>query len=322
MHGADHADSWQPPTHAPCCNIQQQFEQLAQQIPYQTLVLPAEVQRIQPALKIDIKRLDAVHAQISGNKFFKLKYNLIEARRLGYHQLLSFGGAYSNHIAALAFAAQQFGFQSHGIIRGEELAQHPLNATLHVAQQHGMQLEFVSRQRYRALQQPEALAQLQHDYPEHYILPEGGSNALAIQGCQEIITDADRAAYDLICVAVGTGSTIAGIIQASAVTQQLLGFSALRGDFLNSQVQALTTRQNWRITDDYCFGGYAKSSPKLLSFMQDFETTQRIPLEPIYTAKMLYGIFDLIQQGYFEDRPRVLVIHTGGLQGRSEYHTP
>ena len=318
MHGADlQTDLREPPVQASSFSLAQQFEQLAQQIPYQSIVLPAELQRIQPNLKIDIKRLDAVHAQISGNKFFKLKYNLIEAQRLGYHKLLSFGGAYSNHIAALAFAAQHFCFQSHAMIRGEELAHRPLNPTLHLAQQHGMQLEFVTRQHYRDLQQPDALQQLQHDYPDHYILPEGGSNALAIQGCQEIITDTDRAGYDLICVAVGTGSTLAGMIQASAATQQLLGFSALKGDFLTPQVQALTSKRNWRITDAYCLGGYAKSSPELLAFMQDFEKTQQIPLEPIYTAKMLYGIFALIRQAYFKDTPRVLVIHSGGLQGRA-----
>ena len=263
-----------------------------------------------------IRRLDLVHPQISGNKFFKLKYNFLEAKRQGYQHILSFGGAYSNHIAATAFAAQQFGFQSVGVIRGEELADRPLNPTLATAQQFGMQLHFVSRDEYRRKQQPEYLAELARQFPEHYVIPEGGTNALAIQGCQEILKDSD-AQFDVICCAVGTGGTISGLIEASHAHQQILGFSALKGSFLKDEVAQLTKKTNWNILDDYCCGGYAKTSAALVQFIRDFEAEFSILLEQVYTAKMLMGIFDLIEKNYFPARSKLLVIHSGGLQGRN-----
>ena len=261
-----------------------------------------------------------VHPQISGNKFFKLKYNFLEAQKLGFKKLLTFGGAYSNHIAATAFAAHQFGFESVGIIRGEELANRPFNQTLQTAQNFGMKLNFVSREQYRLKQQANNLNQLQLKFPEHYIIPEGGTNTLAIQGCQEILTMQDKSIYDLICCSVGTGGTIAGLIEYSNDHQHILGFSALKGQFLNDEVAQLLSPKNnhkkWNITDQYCHGGYAKKTPELLQFIQNFEHQYGIPLEHIYTAKMLYGIFDMIDQGHIPVNQKVLVIHTGGLQGR------
>lgn len=284
------------------------FDQIAQTIPYQQITVEG--------FEISIKRLDLVHPHISGNKFFKLKYNLLAAQQQGYKKLLTFGGAYSNHIAATAYAAQLFGFESLGIIRGEELASKPLNSTLHTAQRFGMQLQFVTREAYRHKQSSAYLAQLQQDYPDYYVIPEGGTNALAIQGCTEILSDEDRQNYDLICCAVGTGGTITGLIEASHSQQQVLGFSALKGDFLTAEVQQLTKKRNWQITDQYCYGGYAKTTPELLQFIQDFEQRYQIPLEQIYTGKMLLGLTDLIQQGTFPRDHRILVIHSGGLQGR------
>lgn len=284
------------------------FDQIAQTIPYQQITVEG--------FEISIKRLDLVHPHISGNKFFKLKYNLLAAQQQGYKKLLTFGGAYSNHIAATAYAAQLFGFESLGIIRGEELASKPLNSTLHTAQRFGMQLQFVTREAYRHKQSSAYLAQLQQDYPDYYVIPEGGTNALAIQGCTEILSDEDRQNYDLICCAVGTGGTITGLIEASHSQQQVLGFSALKGDFLTAEVQQLTKKRNWQITDQYCCGGYAKTTPELLQFIQDFEQRYQIPLEQIYTGKMLLGLTDLIQQGEFPVDHRILVIHSGGLQGR------
>ena len=284
------------------------FNQIAQTIPYQQITVEG--------FEISIKRLDLVHPQISGNKFFKLKYNLLAAQQQGYKKLLTFGGAYSNHIAATAYAAQLFGFESLGIIRGEELASKPLNLTLNTAQQFGMQLQFVMRETYRQKQSPAYLAQLQQDYPEYYVIPEGGTNPLAIQGCTEILSDADRQNYALICCAVGTGGTIAGLIEASHSQQQVLGFFALKGDFLSRELQQLTEKRNWQITDQYCCGGYAKTTPELLQFIRTFEQQYNIPLEQIYTGKMLLGLIDLIQQGTFPKDHRILVIHSGGLQGR------
>lgn len=284
------------------------FEQIAQSIPYQHISVGG--------INISIKRLDLVHPYISGNKFFKLKYNLLVAQQQGYKKLLTFGGAYSNHIAATAYAAQLLGFESLGIIRGEELASKALNATLSTAQQFGMQLQFVTREAYRQKQSSAYLAQLQQDYPDYYVIPEGGTNPLAIQGCTEILSDEDRQNFDLICCAVGTGGTIAGLIEASHSQQQVLGFSALKGDFLSTEVEQLTPKRNWQITDQYCCGGYAKTTPELLQFIQDFEQQYDIPLEQIYTGKMLLGLSDLIQQGTFSIDHRILVIHSGGLQGR------
>lgn len=285
------------------------FDHIAFPTPYQTLAQPYPVQ-------LTIKRLDLIHPQISGNKFFKLKYNLLAAQQQGLKQVLTFGGAYSNHIAATAYAAQHFGFDSIGIIRGEELASQRLNPTLETAQDFGMQLHFVSRAEYRLRHEAEYLEQLQQQYPQALIIPEGGTNILAIQGTQEILSADDLANYDLICCAVGTGGTIAGLIESSADHQHVLGFSALKGDFLKQDIQKWTDKNNWSLTDAYCCGGYAKTTPELLQFMQQFEEQYNISLEQIYTAKMMLGVFDLIQQNQFPAHTRILVIHTGGLQGK------
>ena len=285
------------------------FDRLAHAIAYQKLNLDA-------AVTVTVKRLDQIHPQISGNKFFKLKYNFSEAQRQGLTQVLTFGGAYSNHIAATAYAAHVFGFKSVGIIRGEELAQKSLNLTLSTAQHFGMQLHFISREQYRKKDTPEYLSQLRQQFPESFIIPEGGTNSLAIQGCKDILSAEDLQNYDVICCAVGTGGTISGLIEASSPHQSILGFSALKGDFLQRDIRQWTSKQNWQITDAYCGAGYAKTTPELLHFMQTFEATHRIPLEQVYTAKMMSGLLDLIKQHYFPKGSRILVIHTGGLQGR------
>lgn len=285
------------------------FDQIAFPTPYQTLDLPFPVQ-------LTVKRLDLIHPQISGNKFFKLKYNLLEAKQQNLNQVLTFGGAYSNHIAATAYAAHYFGFQSIGIIRGEELAKQAFNPTLQTAQDFGMQLHFVSRAEYRLRHEVEYLQQLKQRYPNTWIIPEGGTNDLAIQGTKEILSADDRENYDVICCAVGTGGTIAGIIESSSDQQHILGFSALKGDFLKHDIQQWTNKTNWSLTDEYCCGGYAKTNSELLQFMQQFEQQYAVPLEQVYTAKMMMGLFDLIQQGNFPVNTRILAIHTGGLQGR------
>ena len=266
--------------------------------------------------QICIKRLDLIHLAISGNKFFKLKYNFMEARKLGYSGVLTFGGAFSNHIAATAYAAHLFNFKSIGIIRGEELAEKPLNKTLKTAQNFAMEFNFVSREMYRLKDNVESIDRLKKQYPNYYMIPEGGTNALAIQGCKEILTHEDLKNFDLICCAVGTGGTISGLIEASCTHQKILGFSALKGDFLTREVKQYTTKTNWEITDEFCFGGYAKTSPELLNFMYDFEQSFSIPLEQVYTAKMMYGLSSLIQNNKINADTRILVIHSGGLQGK------
>ncbi|WP_174493154.1 1-aminocyclopropane-1-carboxylate deaminase/D-cysteine desulfhydrase [Acinetobacter sp. Marseille-Q1623] len=286
------------------------FDDIAQGITDQQIFVDAPIQ-------LTIRRLDQIHPQISGNKFFKLKYNFLAAQQQGKTSLITFGGAFSNHIAATAYAANRFGFQSIGIIRGEELATQPLNHTLATAQKLGMQLHFVSRKDYRLKDSAAYLNALETQYPNSYIIPEGGTNAFAIQGCTEILSANDLNTYDVICCAVGTGGTITGLIEASTAQQQILGFSALKGDFLSTNVAQMTEKRNWKILDHYCCGGYAKTTIELLQFIENFQKKYQIPLEPIYTGKMLLGIFDLISQHYFAKNSRILVIHSGGLQGRS-----
>jgi len=283
------------------------FDHIAQPISYQHIELSSSVH-------LDIKRLDLVHPQISGNKFFKLKYNLLAAKQQDLSSILTFGGAYSNHIAATAYAAHLFGLNSIGIIRGEELASKPLNPTLAKAQSLGMQLHFVSRNEYRLRDDADYLQKLGHQFPKTFIIPEGGTNQLAVQGCQEILSEYDLEQYNVICCAVGTGGTISGLIERSSAHQKILGFSALKGDFLQQEIRQWTKKQNWSLTDAYCCGGYAKTSPELLTFIENFEAEYAVPIEPIYTGKMMFGLFDLIKNNYFSEGTRILAIHSGGLQ--------
>lgn len=283
------------------------FDHIAQPISYQHIELPSLVH-------LDIKRLDLVNPQISGNKFFKLKYNLLAAKQQNLSSILTFGGAYSNHIAATAYAAHLFSLKSIGVIRGEELASKPLNPTLSKAQSLGMHLHFVSRNEYRLRDDANYLQQLHNQFTETFIIPEGGSNELAVQGCQEILSQSDLQNYDVICCAVGTGGTISGLIERSTPHQKVLGFSVLKGDFLQQEVQQWTKKQNWFLTDAYCCGGYAKTSPELLAFIENFEEQHAVPLESIYTGKMMFGLFDLIKNNYFSEGTRILAIHSGGLQ--------
>lgn len=267
-------------------------------------------------ISVFIKREDLLHPQISGNKFRKLKYNLIKARQLNQRTLLTFGGAYSNHIAAVAAAGHEFGFNTIGMIRGEELlGKINDNPTLRLAQQQGMRLVFISRADYRRKTEPNFIQALQNQFGEFYLIPEGGTNALAVQGCTEILTAQDKQQFDYICCAVGTGGTIAGLIESSTDQQMVLGFPALKGDFLQAEIQQWTQKTNWELVPGYHWGGYAKTTPALLQFVQDFYGQNGIEIEPVYTGKMLFGIFDLIQQGYFPAHSQILVIHTGGMQG-------
>lgn len=255
------------------------------------------------------------HQYISGNKFRKLKYNLIEAKSLDFTSLITFGGAFSNHIAAVASAGKEYGFKAIGIIRGEELFDKiDTNPTLSFAKSCGMTFEFVSRELYRNKASDDFLKSLKEKYPDAYIVPEGGTNDLAIKGCQEILTEEDDE-FDFICCAVGTGGTISGIINSSNLNQKILGFPALKGDFLKEDIAKFATQENWQLIPDYHFGGYAKINEELVTFINDFKTKFQIPLDPIYTGKMMFGIFDMIKKGVIPKEAKVLAIHTGGLQG-------
>jgi 1-aminocyclopropane-1-carboxylate deaminase len=266
-------------------------------------------------ISLCIKRDDLIHPVISGNKFRKLKYNIIEAKKQNQSTLLTFGGAFSNHILAVAATGKEYGFKTIGVIRGEELeCKIEANPTLKKAQEFGMVFDFISRDEYRTKNNPEFLNKLEQKFSDFYLIPEGGTNELAVIGCQEILTEVDED-FDFICCAVGTGGTISGIINSSKDCQKVLGFPALKGEFLQEDIRKFATTDNWELITDYHFGGYAKIDEKLIHFINDFYMKYSIPLDPIYTSKMTFGVIDLIEKGYFPPKSKILLIHTGGLQG-------
>jgi 1-aminocyclopropane-1-carboxylate deaminase len=262
-----------------------------------------------------IKREDLLHPYISGNKFRKLKYNLIQAKKERKDTLLTFGGAFSNHILAVAAAGKANGFKTIGIIRGEELENKINdNPTLKKAQDFGMDFEFVSRDNYREKNSLNFREHLKEKFGDVYIIPEGGTNDLAVKGCEEILTYEDEM-FDYICCAVGTGGTVSGIINCSKSSQQVLGFPALKGDFLREDIRSFVSKSNWDLVTEYHFEGYGKVSKELIQFINEFNQKYKIPLDPIYTGKMVFGVFDLISKNYFPNNSKILMIHTGGLQG-------
>ena len=267
------------------------------------------------SITVSIKREDLIHPFVSGNKFRKLKYNLLQAKAENKNTLLTFGGAYSNHIAAVAFAGKENGYQTIGIIRGDELeSKIAENPTLQFAQNCGMEFKFVSREEYRMKQETSFLESLKSIYGNFYLIPEGGTNELAIKGCQEILTSADSQ-FDYICCSVGTGGTISGIINSALPHQKVLGFPALKGDFLKDEIRIFAQNKNWELITDYHFGGYGKINEELIAFINQFYQENKIPLDPIYTGKMVFGVMNMIATSYFPSYSKILLIHTGGIQG-------
>jgi 1-aminocyclopropane-1-carboxylate deaminase/D-cysteine desulfhydrase-like pyridoxal-dependent ACC family enzyme len=270
-----------------------------------------------------VKREDLADPILGGNKWRKLKYNLVQARTESKSTLLTFGGAWSNHIAATAAAGKRFGFNTIGLIRGENNNQ--LNPTLQYAHDCGMQLTFVDRITYRNRSSIAFIEQLQHRHGDFYLLPEGGSNDLALTGCAEIVTDID-AAFDIITVPSGTGATLAGIVSALNSGQHGVGFAVLKGaDFLRRDVgtllfeRGLATAKNWRIENSYHFGGYARTTAALVAFIKQFKSDFGIELDAVYTGKMLFGLFDMISKGKFDRGTRIVAVHTGGVQGNAGF---
>ena len=279
-----------------------------------------------------VLRLDLMHPWVNGNKWFKLKYNLLEAKEKNFTTLLTFGGAYSNHIYATAAAGNLFGLRTIGVIRGEERL--PLNPTLSFAVQQGMQLAYLNREMYRQRNTPALQEYLRQRFGKMFIIPEGGSNLNGVRGCTEII---DRAmptagyayAFDHICVACGTATTLAGIALSLDEGQRAIAFPVLKnGAFLAQEIKSLLTNYlasglplphtspaSWELVGDYHFGGYAKVKDELLLFSQQFREQHGVPLDYVYTAKMFYGVMDLLKQGFFNKGDSLLLVHTGGLQG-------
>ena len=266
-------------------------------------------------IQLFIKREDLIHPFISGNKYRKLKYNILEAKKQNKKTLLTFGGAFSNHIAATAYSGKLNDLKTIGVIRGEELEDKiETNPTLSFAKSCGMEFLFISREAYREKTTEGFLDKLKVEHGDFYLIPEGGTNDLAVKGCEEILTSNDKI-FDYICCGVGTGGTISGIINSSEKHQKILGFPALKGDFLQEDICKFANQTNWELITDYHFGGYAKIKPELISFINRFKTEYHIPLDPIYTGKVMFGIFDLIEKAFFPQNSKILAIHTGGLQG-------
>lgn len=274
-------------------------------------------------IRLSVLRLDLVHPVISGNKWFKLKYNLARARETGRNCLLTFGGSWSNHLHALAFAGAEFGFRTTGIVRGE--LPDPLNACLQDARNAGMHLSGISRHDYGRRHDPALIADLEDQHGPFHLIPEGGANIEGVRGCSEIPVLYPQADFDLVCLACGTGTTLAGMATTSKVP--LMGFQVLKGQgYLAGTVRGmirthgLTERSPWSVDDTFHFGGYARVSPQLMHFLTEFQARHGIPLEPVYSAKLLYGIFALAKKrDIFPQNSRILAIHGGGLQGLRGY---
>jgi 1-aminocyclopropane-1-carboxylate deaminase len=265
-------------------------------------------------IQLYLKRDDELHPFVSGNKWRKLKYNLAEARRLNQNTLLTYGGAYSNHIYAVAAAGSEYGFSTIGIIRGEDHRERD-TPTLAFARDQGMNLYFITRQQFRNQNDGVFQPELRQRFGSYYELPEGGTNELAIRGTAEIIPEVllqFEGQPDYVCCPVGTGGTLAGLERSAPDGMTVLGFSALKGYVPEGNTGAL-------VLTNYHFGGYAKTTPELLTFIRDFERKTGVRLEQVYTGKMLYGIYDLARKGFFRPDAKVVAIHTGGLQGRSDF---
>lgn len=271
-------------------------------------------------IRLLLKRDDQLHPLVSGNKWRKLKYNLWAAHNQSFDTLLTFGGAYSNHLYATAAAGQTFGFRTIGVVRGDELAHKPLNATLSFCQSCGMHLHFVSRTSYQGKDDPRFLTQLAERFGDFYVLPEGGTNDLAIQGTAEIIPEIIRQlgyVPDYVACPVGTGGTITGLALSAPAETVVLGFLSVKAANFKLPIQDEKTVY-CRLETAYAFGGYAKTTPELLDFIRTFEHKTNVRIEQVYTGKMLYGIYDLARTGAFKPNATVVAVHTGGLQARSD----
>lgn len=274
-------------------------------------------------VRLIVKREDLNHPYISGNKWWKLKYNLQAAQAQNKSTLLTFGGAFSNHIFSTAAAARELGLKSIGVIRGEETF--PLNKTLQFAKICGMHLHYCTREDYRKKNEQEFINALENRYGDFYLIPEGGSNALAVKGCEEfakaILNDA-AVDFDYLCLPVGTGGTMSGLIAGINDQKSIIGFPVLKGaDFLEQDIKKILSEsysrdfENWMLDLNYHFGGYAKSTPELLDFIQHMKIKHDLPLDHVYTGKLLWAVMDYIKKGKFVKGSTVLAIHTGGLQG-------
>jgi len=269
-------------------------------------------------VSVDVLRLDKIHLVVSGNKLYKLYYYLEDA--IAQNKMtITFGGAYSNHLAATAKACNELNIPCIGMVRGEEPPN--LSHTLQFCKENNMQLVFLSRDEFTKLKNEEVIQRFEVQYGPHILIPEGGYGKKGVEGASFISSYYDLHAYTHICCAVGTGTTIAGLIETSNFklqTSNFLGFSALKGlnDFPDRIKYLLGEEQGkCQFISDYHFGGYAKKTNDLIDFMNAFYSKHHIPTDFVYTGKMFYGVMNLINKGYFLQGSKILCIHTGGLQG-------
>lgn len=269
---------------------------------------------------VQVKRDDQINSIISGNKWRKLKYNLLHAKAISAKGIITFGGCFSNHIHACAFACHQQKLPVIGIIRGEENNQD--NYTLAWAKHWGMQLIFVDRQTYRQRNEKNYLQHLQQQYPDHLIVPEGGSNALALTGVAEVIEELNQQSdFDTLITPTGSGGTLAGLIVGDKGQHNLLGIAVLKQqDYLENEIRALLPSgsneyKNWQILNEFHCGGYAKFSARDAEKIRDFSHQVAIAFEPVYSGKMILALLELIESGYFPVHHRIVLLHTGGIQG-------
>lgn len=284
-------------------------------IPIQKILEPFFVEK---GVELFVKREDLLHPEVSGNKWRKLKYNILDAKEKGFNKIFTFGGAYSNHIAATAAAGKMHGLKTHGFIRGDELAVD--NSTLRAALAHGMDFTFVSREQYKKRNNLTLFLEgtgIAED--DGFFIPEGGGNALGVLGCSEIVEDLSD--FDLIVCACGTGSTLAGIVNGLGVNQKALGFPVLKNAaFLLNEVESFLLnptmkKGKWELNLDFHFGGYAKKNDQLIDFIQDFWKNHHLKLDPIYTGKAMCGLYEFIKNKNSKVKLKIAFIHTGGLQG-------
>jgi 1-aminocyclopropane-1-carboxylate deaminase len=278
-------------------------------------------------IRIDVKRLDLLHPLVNGNKWYKLKYNVERALASDHGTLVTFGGAWSNHIHATAAAGALSGVRTIGIIRGEEPKEY--SATLLFAKEQGMELHFVSRLDYEERNTEEFKAWLHDQYGSFQLVPEGGSNYYGVNGCMEILSESDLQNYTHVACACGTGATLAGMMLSAKNNLQFIGFSALKGgDFLHDEVikhieyflmdreLAEEYRKQFSIDSEHHFGGYGKWNDELIAFIQQIERDHHIPLDQVYTGKALFGLLNQIENGLIAEGSNILLVHSGGLQGR------
>lgn len=283
--------------------------------PIQELLHPIAISH---GVRVMVLREDLNHPTVSGNKWWKLKYNLIAAKERQSLGVLTFGGAYSNHIYATAAACSEVGLRSIGIIRGEETL--PLNPTLAFARSRGMEIRYISRQNYRSRNDANFIDHLKKEVGNFYFIPEGGTNSLAVKGCAELYKTFEHLPFDKLIVPVGTGGTIAGLIAASSDGREMIGVTVLKdGEFLKPSIDTLleearVPHSTFRLATEYHFGGYAKANHELLEFIQDLRNYD-LPVDHVYTGKMFFALFQEIKKGNIKRGETVLTLHTGGLQG-------